>query len=124
MASAREDLARAYYNNDESALNGSFIGLGKTIADDRGWHVGQKVKATAENIVVDKEATAKAQADYQAKVQAHVQELQSQAQQLAASGDLTGAQAKASEIEQYTNDAKNVDPKRWSRRRRSPPERR
>ena len=110
-ASAREDLARAYYNNDESALNGSFIGLGKTIADDRGWHVGQKVKATAENIVVDKEATAKAQADYQAKVQAHVQELQSQAQQLAASGDLTGAQAKASEIEQYTNDAKNVDPK-------------
>ena len=56
-------------------------------------------------------ATAKAQADYQAKVQAHVQELQSQAQQLAASGDLTGAQAKASEIEQYTNDAKNVDPK-------------
>ena len=110
-ASAREDLARAYYNNDESALNGSFIGLGKTIADDRGWHVGQKVKATAENIVVDKEATAKAQADYQAKVQAHVQELQSQAQQLAASGDSAGAQAKASEIEQYTNDAKNVDPK-------------
>ena len=40
-----------------------------------------------------------------------MQELQSQAQQLAASGDLTGAQAKASEIEQYTNDAKNVDPK-------------
>ena len=73
--------------------------------------MGQKVKATAENIVVDKEATAKAQADYQAKVQAHVQELQSQAQQLAASGDLAGAQAKASEIEQYTNDAKNVDPK-------------
>ena len=40
-----------------------------------------------------------------------MQELQSQAQQLAASGDLAGAQAKASEIEQYTNDAKNVDPK-------------
>ena len=40
-----------------------------------------------------------------------MQELQSQAQQLAASGDSAGAQAKASEIEQYTNDAKNVDPK-------------
>ena len=94
-----------------AALKDGKLLVGKTIADDRGWHVGQKVKATAENIVVDKEATAKAQADYQAKVQAHVQELQSQAQQLAASGDLTGAQAKASEIEQYTNDAKNVDPK-------------
>ena len=93
-----------------AALKDGKLLVGKTIADDRGWHVGQKVKATAENIVVDKEATAKAQADYQAKVQAHVQELQSQAQQLAASGDLTGAQAKASEIEQYTNDAKNVDP--------------
>ena len=94
-----------------AALKDGKLLVGKTIADDRGWHVGQKVKATAENIVVDKEATAKAQADYQAKVQAHVQELQSQAQQLAASGDLAGAQAKASEIEQYTNDAKNVDPK-------------
>ena len=94
-----------------AALKDGKLLVGKTIADDRGWHVGQKVKATAENIVVDKEATAKAQADYQAKVQAHVQELQSQAQQLAASGDSAGAQAKASEIEQYTNDAKNVDPK-------------
>lgn len=63
-----------------AALKDGKLLVGKTIADDRGWHVGQKVKATAENIVVDKEATAK-------------------------------AQAKASEIEQYTNDAKNVDPK-------------
>ena len=55
-----------------AALKDGKLLVGKTIADDRGWHVGQKVKATAENIVVDKEATAKAQADYQAKVQAHV----------------------------------------------------
>mgnify|MGYP000084399665 CR=1 FL=1 len=98
--------------------------VGKTIATivDGMWSEGQ---GTAENIVVDKEATAKAQADYQAKVQAHVQELQSQAQQLAASGDSAGAQAKASEIEQYTNDAKNVDPKNAGQdERRSPPERR
>ena len=67
-----------------AALKDGKLLVGKTIADDRGWHVGQKVKATAENIVVDKETTAKAQADYQGKVQAHVQELQSQAQQLAA----------------------------------------
>ena len=28
-ASAREDLARAYYDNDPAALNGSFIGLAR-----------------------------------------------------------------------------------------------
>ena len=36
-ASAREDLARAYYDNDLAALNGSFIGLGKTIAAEAQW---------------------------------------------------------------------------------------
>ncbi|MBW3089709.1 type I polyketide synthase [Bifidobacterium miconisargentati] len=40
-ASAREDLARAYYDNDPTALNGSFIGLGKTIADEAQWFAGQ-----------------------------------------------------------------------------------
>ncbi|PLS25288.1 type I polyketide synthase [Bifidobacterium imperatoris] len=40
-ASAREDLARAYYNRDASALAGSFIGLGKTIADEATWFAGQ-----------------------------------------------------------------------------------
>lgn len=94
-----------------SALKDGKLLVGKTIADDRGWHVGQKVKVTAENTVVDEQATAKAQADYQAKVKAHAQELQTQAQQMAASGDMTGAQAKAKEIEQYTDKAKNVDPK-------------
>ena len=77
-----------------SALKDGKLLVGKTIADDRGWHVGQKVKVTAENTVVDEQATAEAQADYQAKVKAHAQELQAQAQQLAASGDLAGAQAK------------------------------
>lgn len=36
-ASAREDLACAYYDNDPAALNGSFIGLGKTIAAEAQW---------------------------------------------------------------------------------------
>ncbi len=69
-----------------------------------------KVKGTAENTVIGEDATSKAQADYQAQVQAHVQELQEQAQQLALSGDAAAAQAKASEIEQYVADAQNVDP--------------
>ena len=44
-ASSREDLARAYHNNDESALNGSFIGLGKTIADEAAWYAGKSDNA-------------------------------------------------------------------------------
>ncbi len=92
------------------ALNSGKLLVGKDVADDRGWHVGQKVKVTAENTVIDEDATAQAQADYQAQVQSHVQELQDQAQQLALSGDAAAAQAKASEIEQYVADAQNVDP--------------
>ncbi len=65
---------------------------------------------TAENTVIDEDATAQAQAGYQAQVQAHVQELQEQAQQLALSGDAAAAQTKAAEIEQYVADAQNVDP--------------
>ena len=40
-ASAREDLARAYYGNDPAALNGSFIGLGKTIAAEAQWFANE-----------------------------------------------------------------------------------
>lgn len=40
-ASAREDLARAYYEQDASALNGSFIGLGKAIAAEAQWYASQ-----------------------------------------------------------------------------------
>ncbi|MBW3082801.1 type I polyketide synthase [Bifidobacterium phasiani] len=36
-ASAREDLARAFYDGDSAALEGSFVGLGKDIADEAGW---------------------------------------------------------------------------------------
>ena len=40
-ASAREDLARAYYDNDPAALNSSFIGLGKTIAAEAQWFANE-----------------------------------------------------------------------------------
>ena len=56
--------------------------VGKDVAEDRGWHVGDRIKVSAENTVVDQEATEQAQADYQAQVQAHVQELQNEAQQM------------------------------------------
>ncbi|WP_137656965.1 ABC transporter permease [Bifidobacterium moukalabense] len=92
------------------ALRNGELLVGKNIAEDRGWHVGDRVEVSAENTVVDKEATEQAQADYQAQVQAHVQELQNEAQRMAASGDLAGAQAKTNEIQQYTADAQNIDP--------------
>ncbi|MBT1164774.1 DUF1729 domain-containing protein [Bifidobacterium felsineum] len=53
-ASAREDLARAYYNRDASALAGSFIGLGKTIADEATWFADRadndELKATFQKV--------------------------------------------------------------------------
>lgn len=36
-ASAREDLARAFYNNDETALNGDFTALGEAVAAEARW---------------------------------------------------------------------------------------
>lgn len=47
-ASAREDLARAYYEQDASALNGSFIGLGKAIAAEAQWFTDRLSASFAE----------------------------------------------------------------------------
>ncbi len=45
-ASAREDLARAFYNGDTDALKGSFIGLGKDIADEATWFAARSTDKT------------------------------------------------------------------------------
>ena len=37
-ASAREDLARAYYDGNASVLSGSFVGLGKAVAAEAMWY--------------------------------------------------------------------------------------
>ena len=37
-ASAREDLARAYYDGNASVLSGSFVGLGKAVAAEAKWY--------------------------------------------------------------------------------------
>lgn len=54
-ASAREDLARAYYEHDASALEGSFIGLGKTIADESTWFADQLLAPSDEGAVEQRE---------------------------------------------------------------------
>lgn len=40
-ASAREDLARAFYDNNPALLNGGFRGLGKAVADEARWFAGK-----------------------------------------------------------------------------------
>ncbi|RSX52700.1 ABC transporter permease [Bifidobacterium callimiconis] len=92
------------------ALRDGELVVGETIAKDRGWQVGDTVTMTGERVSVDEEATAKAQADWQAQTQAKVTALQQEAQKLAASGDAAGAQAKAAEAQQAVTDAQNVDP--------------
>ncbi len=44
-AFAREDLARAFYNGDDSVLASSFKGLGKTIADEAVWFAAKAKEA-------------------------------------------------------------------------------
>lgn len=94
----------------DKALRDGELVVGIAVAKDNGWKVGDTVRVNGRQVVVDKEATAKAQAEYQAQVEAKVSGLQAEAQQLLASGDAPGAQAKASEAQQAAEDAKNVDP--------------
>lgn len=64
-ASAREDLARAFYNHEPEALSGSFAGLGQTIADEARWfaakscdHGRQALEAIAEEALKPAEGDA------------------------------------------------------------------
>ncbi|WP_044084691.1 type I polyketide synthase [Bifidobacterium gallicum] len=44
-ASAREDLARAFYDRDETALDGQFAGLGQAVAEQARWYATQAQEA-------------------------------------------------------------------------------
>ena len=46
-ASAREDLARAFYDHDLSALDGGFVGLGKAVAAEAQWFAAKSGDADA-----------------------------------------------------------------------------
>lgn len=94
----------------DRALRDGELVVGVTIAKDNGWKVGDTVTVNGRQVVVDKKATAKAQADYQAQVQQKIAALQAQAQSLLAAGDTAGAQAKAAEAQQAAEDAQHVDP--------------
>ncbi|KFI49311.1 ABC transporter permease, partial [Bifidobacterium biavatii] len=94
----------------DKALRGGELVVGITVAKDNGWKVGDTVTVNGRQVVVDKEATAKAQADYQQQVQSKVAALQAEAQRLMAAGDAAGAQSKIDEAKQAGEDAQHVDP--------------
>ena len=94
----------------DNALRSGQLVVGETIANERGWKVGDTITVAGKQISIDEEATAKAQADYQAQIQARIQALQTEAQQLTLKGDTAGAQKKASEAQQVADDAQHVDP--------------
>ncbi|NEG54425.1 ABC transporter permease [Bifidobacterium platyrrhinorum] len=94
----------------DRALKSGELVVGLTVAQDNGWKVGDTVRVNGRRVVVDEEATAKAQADYRAQVEAKTADLTAQAQRLAAAGDADGAQAKADEARRAAEDAANVDP--------------
>ena len=56
-ASAREDLARAYYDGNASVLSGSFVGLGKTVAAEAMWYADKvddaELKATYQRVAAE-----------------------------------------------------------------------
>ncbi|KFI93416.1 putative efflux ABC transporter, permease protein [Bifidobacterium saguini DSM 23967] len=93
-----------------TALRNGELVVGLQVAKDNGWKVGDTVKVNGQQVVVDKEATAKAQADYQAQVKTNIDGLTAEAQRLLAAGDTAGAQAKSAEAQKAAEDAQNVDP--------------
>lgn len=95
------------------AIDAGEAAVGRTVADDEHWKVGDIVDLESENVVVDEQATKQASEAYQKQITEQATALQQEAQQLAASGDVTGAQTKAKEAESVVKQAQNVDPKQF-----------
>ncbi len=95
------------------AIDAGEAAVGRTVADDEHFKVGDTVDLESENVVVDEQATKQASEAYQKQITEQATALQQEAQQLAASGDVTGAQAKAKEAESVVSQAQTVDPKQF-----------
>lgn len=87
--------------------------IGRTVADDEHWTIGDTVDLESKNTSVDEEATKQASEAYQQQIEKQATALQTEAQRLAAAGDVAGAQAKAKEAENVVKQAQNVDPKQF-----------
>ncbi|RSX47966.1 ABC transporter permease [Bifidobacterium castoris] len=95
------------------AIDDGDAAIGRTVADDEHWKVGDMIDLESENTIVDEEATKQASEAYQKQIEEQATALQAEAQRLAASGDVSGAQAKAKEAEDVVKQAQGVDPKQF-----------
>lgn len=95
------------------ALSNGEAAIGKNVADDEGWKIGDTIELTSKNTEVDEEATAEAIKAYQNKVETQAMTLQEEAQKLALSGDAAGAQQKAQEAQNVVKQAQHVDQKQF-----------
>ncbi len=98
------------------AIDDGEAAVGRTVADDEHWKIGDVIDLESENTSVDEEATKQASEAYQKQVEAQAMTFQQEAQQLAASGDVSGAQSKAKEAENVVKQAQNVDCREGDRR--------
>ena len=92
--------------------NGEAV-IGRTVANDEHWKIGDTIDLKSENTSVDEQATKQAYEAYQKKIESQVTALQQEAQRLASSGDVSGAQSKAKEAESIVKQAQNTDPKQF-----------
>ena len=86
--------------------NGEAV-IGRTVANDEHWKIGDTIDLKSEN------TSKQAYEAYQKKIESQVTALQQEAQRLASSGDVSGAQSKAKEAESIVKQAQNTDPKQF-----------
>ena len=94
--------------------NGEAV-IGRTVANDEHWKIGDTINFKSKNTSVDEQATKQAYEAYQKKIESQVTARQQEAQRLASSGDVSGAQSKAKEAESIVKQAQNTDPKQFVR---------
>ncbi len=94
--------------------NGEAV-IGRTVANDEHWKIGDTINFKSKNTSVDEQATNQAAEAYQKQIESQATALQQEAQRLASSGDVSGAQSKAKEAESIVKQAQNTDPKQFVR---------
>lgn len=94
--------------------NGEAV-IGRTVANDKHWKIGDTINFKSKNTSVDEQATNQAAEAHQKQIESQATALQQEAQRLASSGDVSGAQSKAKEAESIVKQAQNTDPKQFVR---------
>ena len=98
-----------------TAIDDGQVAVGRMVADDEHWKIGDVIDLESENTSVDETATKQASEAYRKKIEEQATALQREAQSLAAAGDAAGAQAKARQAEDVVRQGQDVDPKQFVR---------